>query len=348
MVFLQYRVVLCMVLLAGIQGSHAFVSQPHQTLPKHHASLTTSVSKTSRQQGYAHRTLMMPSKPMSEQTYGRISTQRQIGLATFQEPVIKYFTSLLSNTGGVPFAQAFSVNALGISLLLKPLSKMLTGDGILHALILGTSLWKTLGWRGWSVCVAYLFAGSLVTKIGFKKKDKLGIAEGRGGKRGPENLWGSAATGLACAICSRLGPSFLGVKSELFVLAYVASLATKLADTFASEIGKAYGKTTFLITNFKRVEPGTEGAVSLEGTLAAVLGGFLLSSFGYGMGLIKCPRGVAISTAAAFWATNAESVLGATVQGKKGMEWMTNEVINFFNTLIGAGLTIAGGLYYLV
>lgn len=149
-----------------------------------------------------------------------------------------------------------------------------------------------------------------------------------------------------CAICSRQGPSFLGIKSNIFVLAYVASLATKLADTFASEIGKAYGKTTFLITNFKRVEPGTEGAVSAEGTAAAVVGGFLLSAYGYGMGLITA-RGVAISTFAAFWATNAESLLGATIQGKKGLEWMTNEVINFLNTLIGAGLAIAGAAYFL-
>ena len=46
------------------------------------------------------------------------------------------------------------------------------------------------------------------------------------------------------------------------------SSATKLADTFASEIGKAYGKTTFLITTLEKVPPGTEGAISAEGTAA--------------------------------------------------------------------------------
>lgn len=72
---------------------------------------------------------------------------------------------------------------------------------------------------------------------------------------------GSAATGLFCAILTTQSEIF-GVSSSLLIVAYVASLATKLADTFASEIGKAYGKTTFLITTFQRVEPGTEGAVS--------------------------------------------------------------------------------------
>jgi uncharacterized protein (TIGR00297 family) len=150
---------------------------------------------------------------------------------------------------------------------------------------------------------------------------------------------GSAATGLLCAICAAQFDGLLGISSDLFVLGFVASLATKLADTFASEIGKAYGKTTFLITNFQRVPPGTEGAVSLEGTLAAVLGGFALSLYGYFVGLISLSA-LPISVVAAFVATNVESVLGATLQDKKGLAWVTNEFINFLNTLIGAVIAI--------
>ena len=157
---------------------------------------------------------------------------------------------------------------------------------------------------------------------------------------------GSAATALACAACSVQGSSFLGISSELFLLAYVASLSTKLADTFASEIGKAYGKTTFLITTLERVEPGTEGAVSAEGTAAAVVGGLLLSLYGWAIGLISGPA-VPISVAAAFIATNIESVLGATLQGKEELEWITNEVVNFINTLIGAAIAIAAGMAFL-
>jgi len=152
-------------------------------------------------------------------------------------------------------------------------------------------------------------------------------------------------TGLICAKAS-VRPNFLGIPSHFFLLAYVASLCTKLADTFASEIGKAFGKTTFLITTFERVKPGTEGAVSLEGTLAAVLGGFLLAMYGYVLGLINL-RGTAIATIAAFLATNVESLIGATLQDKKGWEFMTNEVVNFINTLIGAALAIIGGYLFL-
>eukprot|EP00546_Thalassionema_frauenfeldii_P008242 CAMPEP_0178915006 /NCGR_PEP_ID=MMETSP0786-20121207/11766_1 /TAXON_ID=186022 /ORGANISM="Thalassionema frauenfeldii, Strain CCMP 1798" /LENGTH=222 /DNA_ID=CAMNT_0020588027 /DNA_START=328 /DNA_END=996 /DNA_ORIENTATION=+ len=222
---------------------------------------------------------------------------------------------------------------------------MLTPTGFVHSCALGTFLWNALGYKGWSLCVLYLFLGQLVTKIRFTEKEEAGISEKRGGRRGPENVWGSALTGLICAKAS-VRPNFLGIPSHFFLLAYVASLCTKLADTFASEIGKAFGKTTFLITTFERVKPGTEGAVSLEGTLAAVLGGFLLAMYGYVLGLINL-RGTAIATIAAFLATNVESLIGATLQDKKGWEFMTNEVVNFINTLIGAALAIIGGYLFL-
>jgi uncharacterized protein (TIGR00297 family) len=129
----------------------------------------------------------------------------------------------------------------------------------------------------------------------------------------------------------------------VYLLGYVASLSTKLADTFASEIGKAYGKTTFLITTFERVEPGTEGAISAEGTAASVVGGLLLALYGYAIGLIDLP-GIAIATVAAFLATNVESLIGATLQDKKGLKFMTNEVVNFLNTAIGATIAIVAGM----
>ena len=255
--------------------------------------------------------------------------------------------SLFQYNGTVPFVQALGVNAVLFAALSGKLLTALTPEGFAHSLALGTMLWTTLGWRGWSYCVLYLILGQLVTKVKFAEKQDRGLAEGREGRRGPENVWGSAATALLCATCSVQGESFLGVSSKLYVLGFVASLATKLADTFASEIGKAYGKTTFLITNLKRVEPGTEGAVSAEGTAAAAGGGLLLSLFGYALGLIQGPQEVAISTVAAFLATNAESLIGATLQEKEGFAFMTNEVVNFINTLIGGAIAILAGKYFL-
>ena len=58
----------------------------------------------------------------------------------------------------------------------------------------------------------------------------------------------------------------------IFKVGFAASFAAKLADTFGSEIGKRFGKDTYLITSFEKVDRGTEGGVSLEGTLASFFG----------------------------------------------------------------------------
>lgn len=260
--------------------------------------------------------------------------------------VLPLLSSLFQWGGRIPLWKAMGWNIFLFGLIQPKLKQMLTPTGMIHAIVLGSLLWCTLGWRGWSVCVLYLFLGQAVTKVKFEEKKKKGIAESRDGRRGPENLWGSAATALFCACCSvqSNGLSFYGLPSNLYRLGYVAALSTKLADTFASEIGKAYGKTTFLITTFERVEPGTEGAISLEGTLAALLGGSLLPLISCGLFELIRWKDVILATIAAFLATNAESLLGATIQGKRGFKWMTNEVVNFVNTIIGAGLAISAGI----
>ncbi|KAL3786014.1 hypothetical protein HJC23_001411 [Cyclotella cryptica] len=258
-------------------------------------------------------------------------------------------TALFQSSGNVALLPSFILNSVLFFLLRSKLITMLTPEGIAHSLALGTMLWATLGWRGWTVCVLYLFLGQIVTKVGFREKEELGIAEKRGGRRGPENVWGSAFTGVLCAAAAanavKSGVPFLGLSSEVWILGYVASLSTKLADTFASEIGKAYGKTTFLITTLKPVPRGTEGAISLEGTIASVFGGLLLPMYSYFVvGLVNGLDSIAVATLAAFVATMIESLIGATMQEKTGMGWMTNEVVNFFNTLIGASLAIIMGM----
>ncbi len=138
---------------------------------------------------------------------------------------------------------------------------------------------------------------------------------------------------MASTVSSPLTPELV----ILFLLGYVASLSTKLADTCASEVGKAYGKRTFLITTFQPVERGTEGAVSLEGTLAGVFCAAAIASLAWVIGLIG-PLSIALCIVAAFIATNLESVIGATLQAK--FEWLTNEVVNIINTMIGAIVAI--------
>lgn len=230
---------------------------------------------------------------------------------------------------------AVGLNTVLLSIVWFAPKKLLTPSGIFHAWLLGVLIWGTLGWQGYVIVGFYFLVGSAVTRIGIAQKEAEGIAEKRSGARGPENVWGSAATGALCAlgvaaISLDLLPSNL---QPLLLLGYVASFSTKLADTCASEVGKAYGKRTFLITTLQPVARGTEGAVSLEGTLAGVIGSITIALLAWGINLISLVD-VGLCAIAAFIATNLESVIGATLQSK--FSWLTNEVVNAINTFLGA------------
>ncbi|MEH2105290.1 TIGR00297 family protein [Nostoc sp.] len=241
-----------------------------------------------------------------------------------------------------PWLVAVVLNTILLGLAWIAPKKLLTPAGLFHAWFLSILIWVTLGWQGYAVVMFYFLVGSGVTRIGMAQKEAEGIAEKRSGARGPENVWGSALTGALCALGIGMinsgfivpSPQFLIPNPQsLLLLAYVASFSTKLADTTASEVGKAYGKSTFLITTLQPVPRGTEGAVSLEGTLAGIVASVAIAFVGWGVGLIDL-LGVAWCVLAAFIATNLESVIGATLQSK--YTWLTNEVVNIFNTLIGA------------
>ena len=232
------------------------------------------------------------------------------------------------------WAIALTVNTvlLGIAWFLP--KKLLTPFGYLNALILGVLVWGTLGWRGYVVVVFYFLVGSGLTFVGMEQKEAEGIAEERSGIRGAGNVWSSALTATICAIATLFFPSPI---KELFVLAYVASFCTKLSDTTASEVGKAYGKTTYLITTLKSVPRGTEGAVSLEGTVAGAIASVVLATIAWAIGMIS-PLGIICCAIAAFIATTIESLIGATLETR--FTWLTNDIVNFINTVIGASVAI--------
>lgn len=239
------------------------------------------------------------------------------------------YSSLNSNI----VVDAITINSVLVFIGKAVQQQFLTDYGLLNSWLLGIILWTTLGFQGWSICAIYFIFGSIVTKIGFEDKLKLGIAEARKGMRGPENVWGSAGVAALCCILPVFYPQF----AHIFYVGFVSSLATKLSDTAASEIGKAYGNTTYLITTFQPVPPGTEGAVSLEGTLAGIAGSFLLTLYAIAIHFIDFTA-LAPCIIAAFIATNIESIIGATLQNK--YKFLTNEVVNFINTLIGAVIAI--------
>lgn len=254
--------------------------------------------------------------------------------------------AMSTNTAFLRFAQACAFNVPGFILMRVSKQKMLTKEGSLHALGLGLLLWTTLGKGGYMLCISFLFIGSFLTRVGSARKEALGIAEKRGGARGPENLWGAAGVAAICAFFVALArtlqtqhPQLVAVSllrgcEQCFRMAYCGAIAAKYADTTSSEIGKAYGSRTYLMTTFRRVDKGTEGGVSVEGTVAGIVaatGAALLSrQLGIIPGELIYLVGVTLAGAIA---NCVESIIGAEFQNR----WhLSNEQVNFVNTLVGA------------
>ena len=111
-----------------------------------------------------------------------------------------------------------------------------------------------------------------------------------------------------------------------------------MADTFGSEIGKRWGRTTVLITTLRRVPAGTEGAVSLEGTLASAAGSAVMTLVAVALQLVPAGPEALLVASVGLVATLIESVVGALVQER--ISWLSNELVNGLQTAIAAMLAI--------
>ena len=209
------------------------------------------------------------------------------------------------------------------------LARSIDAMGALSALVIGSAITAGLGLAGLSLMIAFFVLGSAATRLGYRTKAARGIAQEKGGARGWRNAWANGGVPAALAVLAGMAPA--GPR-DVLAIAYAAAVATAAADTCSSEIGKAFGRRTFLITTLRPVPPGTEGAVSLEGTLGGLLGAFAVGATGVVSGLFGWPSALLV-TAAGLFGSLAESVLG-TVAERRG--WMGNDLLNAANTAIGA------------
>lgn len=226
-------------------------------------------------------------------------------------------------------ASGLAVNA--VVALLGWRAQTVTIPGAITGALIGTLVVAGSGWAGWTLLMVTFVLAAGTTRLGQARKAAAGIAEDRGGRRGPGNAL--ANTGLAAgASLVALG---LTDPSPAWIVG-VAALATAGSDTVASEIGKAYGRITWLVTTGRRVPAGTTGAVSVEGTLAGVAAAGVLAGLAAWLGLVPA-WAVLVISAAATVASLLEGVLGASLEAR-GI--LNNDTLNFVNAAIGAGLTL--------
>ncbi len=220
--------------------------------------------------------------------------------------------------------------ALGINLavaVVAGLLRVVRPSGAIAGAALGTLVLGLGGAGLYALLWTFFLGGTIATRFRKARKEAMGKAEERGGRRGAANVLANVSVAAFCSVAAGLGPH-----GEALRLAAAAALATALMDTVGTEIGQAFRSPTVLLPDFRRVPPGTDGAVSVAGTLAGLAAAALLAAVGV-RAWVLTGWGAAAVVLAASLGTVVESLLG-----RDGAPWrVTNgHVLNFVNTLAGA------------
>jgi uncharacterized protein (TIGR00297 family) len=244
------------------------------------------------------------------------------------------------------FLKALLVNGiLGLAIILLRAADF---PGTLLGVAIGTVVFFFTQWPGYILFLLFVSIGSGLSKVGLKRKQEIGAAEAREGKRGIGNV---AANLLVPGLCCLAYPASGG--HPAFLMAFAGAIAAAFADTASSEVGALSDAQPVLITTFKPAAHGTNGAVTLLGFAAAFGAGALIAVAAWAGGffgmLWKIPEATfetktilsaVFVIVAGLVGTLVDSLLGATVEDR--LPGVHKGAVNFACTLAGA--LVAGGL----
>jgi uncharacterized membrane protein len=231
----------------------------------------------------------------------------------------------------------------------------LTGAAITASLMFSTIPFP---YEPWHTALIPVLAVSLLafaaTRVGRRKKERLGMAEGRRGRSASQ-----VAANLGMAALVLCAPIQLWIVDRgwlnrtwfnqgwpnratptppaLFAVA-LAALAEAAADTVSSEIGQVLGGRPRMITTFREAEPGSDGAITVAGSIAGILAGAAIAGVGTWT-LNGDWRMFWISSAGAVFGLFFDSLLGATLEN---LGWLNNDAVNFLSTAAAAAFAVAG------
>jgi uncharacterized protein (TIGR00297 family) len=190
--------------------------------------------------------------------------------------------------------------------------------------------------------LALLVLTSISTRLGRRRKERLGTAEQRAGRRSPQaaaNLGTGVLLSMSMVQTWQLDQPWLhlfGLRASAVFIAGLAALCEAAADTVSSELGQVLNSRPRMITNFRLAEPGTDGAISLPGTLAGCLAGGVVAVAG-----AAALRGgtlvFVVSWLGGVFGLFFDSLLGATFE-RRG--WLNNDAVNFLSTCSAGGCAL--------
>ena len=213
------------------------------------------------------------------------------------------------------------------------------------ACAVGTAIFAGGGWVGAGALLTFFGTSTLLSR--WRRRAKASLGYEKGGRRDAGQVLANGGIAAACLLLPLLSSAVDPHRAFGLML---GALAAANADTWATEIGSALGASTIDLRTGRAAPPGTSGAVSLPGTLAALGGTALLGCFAGNL------AGWGIVTAAGLAGALADSLLGATVQAQwwdparpgrwteraqgeppaRGWAWVGNDAVNLACTGLGA------------
>ena len=223
----------------------------------------------------------------------------------------------------------------GITLVFAALGRLVRGvtnSGAVAGAIVCFALLIGTGWSGFAALCSVFLVTWMATRFGHARKQVLGTAEASAGRTAAQ-VFANLGVAAGCAI-------IFAVNARVSLkLAVGAALCEAAADTVSSEVGQAIGGTPRLVTNWHKVKPGSNGAVTITGTIAGVLAVIVVAAV-YGLLGRSGWHGVTICAGAGIAGTIADSLLGATIE-RKG--FVGNNAVNLVSTFIAATIGFALG-----
>ncbi len=237
----------------------------------------------------------------------------------------------------------------------------LTASGSVGTFLLAALVYGVGGWA-WTVPILTFFIlSSVLSKVGKKHKARFRLMFEKTSNRDIGQVIANGGVAGAVVLLHHFFPD------PSWYALYLGALAAVTADTWATEVGVFSSTSPVSIKNFRRVEPGTSGGITLLGTVSAFMGALVIAL----SGRLAAPRIWESSPSGTlFWiivtggflGSLLDSFLGATLQAHfqcpecrkvtekrehcggnttlyhHGIHWLNNDWVNIFCAAAGVSV----------
>ncbi len=223
-----------------------------------------------------------------------------------------------------------AVVALGFAVMARIMGSV-TDGGAIAGIIVAFGLMLGAGFQGFVALLTVFLLTAIATRVGHRRKQELGVAE-----RGTGRTAAQVFANLGAATCCALPVIWFPQLGQVLLVGAMAALAEAAADTVSSEVGQAWAKQAYLITDFQNAAIGTNGAISIEGTLSGCIAAGLVAWVSVMVGVVS-PHWSPVITIAGIGGMAFDSILGATLENRGKMG---NDAVNFVSTVFAAEVAL--------